>query len=44
MRTVMPGLEVALGAVVEHRPRRGDLCRCVGEVVGQHLVAVRAAG
>ena len=39
----MRRLDVALGAVVEHRPGRLDAGR-VGEVVGQHLVGVGPAG
>ena len=40
---VMRGLDVALAAVVEQRSSRLDLGRCVGEVVGQHLVHVGPA-
>ena len=36
-------LELALGAVVEHRPCRLDRRRGVGEVVGQHLLGVGTA-
>ena len=42
-RTRQSRLDIALRAVVEHRPRRGDLRRGVGEVVRQHLVHVGAA-
>ncbi len=35
-----PGLEVALGAVVEQRPRGRDAGRGVGHVVGEHLGGV----
>ena len=38
------GLGVALGAVVEQRPRRGRGGRGVGEVVGEDLLGVGAAG
>ena len=38
------GFEVALGAVVEHRPGGGDLGGGVGQVVGQHLVLVGSTG
>ena len=37
-------LDLALRAVVEQRPRRGDAGRGVGDVVGQHLVHVGSAG
>ena len=38
-----PSLEVALGAVVEQRPRRRDAGRRVGHVVGEHLGGVGPA-
>ena len=39
-----PGLDVALGAVVEHRPGGRDRRRGVGEVVGDDLMDVGATG
>ena len=39
-----PGLDVALGAVVEERLGGGDRRRRVGQVVGEHLVNVGPAG
>ena len=39
-----PGLDVALGAVVEQRLGGGDGRRRVGQVVGEHLVHVGTAG
>ena len=40
---VMRGLDVALAAVVEHRPSGLHLGRRVGEVVGEHLVHIGSA-